>query len=54
MKRAEMWPMILRTEPPTIMTREEAYAKVPYMRIIHFPATLPREERIDRADLPRK
>jgi hypothetical protein len=54
MKQDEMWPMILRTEPPTIMTREEAYAKVPYMRIIHIPATLPREERIDRVDIHRK
>lgn len=54
MKRDEFWPCILMTSPPTLMTREEAYAKVPYMRVTHIPATNPREERIDRAEPPRK
>jgi hypothetical protein len=38
------WPCILRTDPPTIMTEEEAYAKVPYMTNFHVPATHPRDE----------
>lgn len=38
------WPLVLRTDPPTIMTREEAYAKVPYMRITRIKATNPRDE----------
>ena len=27
--------MMLRTTPPRVMTREEAYAKVPYMTRLH-------------------
>jgi hypothetical protein len=40
----EFWPVVLATDPPTIMTEEEAYRKVPYMKVLHIPATLPRNE----------
>lgn len=39
------WPVILRTEPPSILTKEEAFKKVPKMRVTHIPSTRPREER---------
>ena len=38
------WPCILRTEPPTLMTKEEADAKVPKMYHYHIDATHPRDE----------
>jgi len=47
------WPVILRTDPPTLMTEEEAYKKVPAMKVTHLPATMPREER-DGAQAPRE
>lgn len=36
---------MLRTVPPTILTRAEAEAKVPYVKVLHIPATNPKEER---------
>lgn len=38
------WPIALRTEPPTIMTEEEAYAKVPHMKVTRVYATHPHDE----------
>lgn len=43
-KKKDFWPVVLRTDPPTIMTREEAYAKVPRMAVTHVAATNPRDE----------
>jgi len=34
----DFWPVILRTIPPTVLTREEAYAKVPHMTWFTIPA----------------
>jgi len=43
--------VILRTEPPTVVTREQVdeyfRKRGTVVRIIHIPATNPREERID-------
>ena len=38
------WPVLLRTDPPTFQTEEEAYTKVPYMRVTRIYATHPRDE----------
>ncbi len=38
------WPVVLATVPPTVMTREEAYRKVPHARMLHIEATHPRSE----------
>jgi hypothetical protein len=40
----DFYPVVLQTRPPTIMTREEVYRKVPSMRVTHIPATNPRPE----------
>jgi hypothetical protein len=42
--RDKYWPMILRCDPPIVMTREQAYSAVPHLRVTHIPATHPREE----------
>jgi hypothetical protein len=43
-KKKDFWPVVLRTDPPTLMTREEAYAKVPHMIVTHVEATHPNRE----------
>lgn len=40
----DFWPVILKTVPPTVMTREEAYAKAPAMMVTYIPATNPHPE----------
>ena len=40
----EFLPVVLATAPPTLLTREEALKKVPHMKVLHIPATLPRNE----------
>ncbi len=40
----DFWPVILQTVPPTLLTREEAYARVQAMRVTHIAATNPRPE----------
>lgn len=44
MKKDDFWPIILQTTPPILLTREEAYARVPYIKVTHIPATNPRSE----------
>lgn len=43
-QRDKFWPVILRTVPPIVMTKEDAYKKVPFMKVTYIPATCPRDE----------
>lgn len=52
MKRDEFWPVVLQTSPPTLLTREEAYARVPAMHVTHIAATNPRSEHDSAEDFP--
>jgi hypothetical protein len=38
------YPVLLRTEPPTLLTYEEVRSKLPRMCVMHVPATHPRDE----------
>ena len=40
----KFWPVVLATVPPRVMTREEAYRKVPHAKMLHIEATHPRSE----------
>lgn len=42
----DFYPVILQTDPPTLLTREEVDEKVPHVKVTHIPATCPREERL--------
>jgi hypothetical protein len=43
-EKDDFYPVVFQTVPPTIMTREEVYARVPHMRVTNIPATNPRPE----------
>jgi len=43
-KLKKFWPCVLRTDPPVLLTEQEALEKVPHMRVTHIPATHPNEE----------
>ena len=40
----KFWPVVLATVPPTLLTEEEALKKVPHVKVLHIPATHPRNE----------
>jgi len=44
-RKDDFYPVMLRTDPPTILTREEVERKVPCIKITHIPATCPRDEK---------
>lgn len=45
MKKSKVsWPLLMRTEPPSLLTEEEAYRLVPHFSNTHIPATNPCHE----------
>jgi len=46
------YPVLLRTVPPTVLTRGDVVSKVPWVKVLHIPATHPRAEDCVVQDLP--
>ena len=46
-RKTSFYPVVFADKEHTIMTEEEVMRAVPYMSVLHIPATNPHDERID-------